>query len=116
MFKKLLIGGASLVALIALCFALMLWPDFSARHATLEALNDPNVELTRYTDPQTARALEADSYRVVLDSDDQGSGNTAAYAMKLNGVTYWVELTRHGRFFPQDTLKKISPFDPSGGN
>ncbi|MFD1392320.1 hypothetical protein ACFQ3L_01810 [Lacticaseibacillus jixianensis] len=116
MLKKLLLGGTTVIVLVAIGFGLWLWPDFSARRTTLKTLNDPNVVLTRYTDPHTARALEADSYRVVLDSDNQGDGKTAAYAMKLNGVTYWVELTRRGSIFPRETLKKISPFDPHGGN
>lgn len=116
MFKKLVITLGLLLAAGLFGFALWLWPDYVARTTTLKTLNAENVTLTDYTDVETARQLEADNYRVVLDSDNQGSKGVAAYAMKINGVEYWVELKREGNWFPRETLKRISVFQPDGSN
>lgn len=116
MFKKLLIALSALLVVGGIGFGVALWPDFVARSTTLNTLNAKQCDLNRYTDPETAQALQSDHYRVVLQSDDQGWAGTAAYAMQINGVSCWVELSRRGRFFPQEKVLRISTFRPDGAN
>ncbi|KRN25317.1 hypothetical protein [Lacticaseibacillus camelliae] len=116
MFKKLLIALSALVVLVGAGFTVALWPDHVARTTTLETLNAKGCDLTRYADPETAQALQSDNYRVVLESDDQGWAGTAAYAMRINGVSCWVELSRTGKFFPREKLVRISTYQPDGTN
>lgn len=116
MFKKLLIALSTLLVLLGVGFTVALWPDHVARTTTLNTLNAKPTDLSRYADPKTAQTLQADSYRVVLESDDQGWSDTAAYAMRINGVSYWVELSRSGRFFPKEKLVRISTYRTDGTN